>query len=49
MKHMEKSALVKDVLGAHIFNKFLDGKREEWNSYRTQVTKWELDSYLTKY
>ena len=49
LKHMEKSALVKDVLGEHIFNKFLDGKREEWNSYRTQVTKWELDSYLTKY
>jgi glutamine synthetase len=49
IKNMEKSALVKEVLGEHIFNKFITAKNEEWNAYRTQVTQWELDSYLTKY
>lgn len=49
IKNMEKSALVKEVLGDHIFNKFITAKNEEWNAYRTQVTQWELDSYLTKY
>jgi glutamine synthetase len=49
IKHMEKSSLVKEVLGEHIFNKYITAKNEEWNSYRTQVTQWELDSYLTKY
>lgn len=46
---MEKSSLVKEVLGEHIFYKYIDAKTGEWNSYRTRVTQWELDSYLTKY
>ncbi len=49
VKIMEKSQLVKDVLGKHIFNKYINAKNEEWDSYRTQVTQWELDTYLTKY
>lgn len=46
---MKKSTLVKDVLGEHVFNKYIEAKTNEWYSYRTKVTKWELDSYLTKY
>ncbi|MBN2558539.1 MAG: type I glutamate--ammonia ligase [Clostridia bacterium] len=46
---MKKSNLVKNVLGQHVFNKFIEAKLAEWDEYRTQVTKWELDSYLTKY
>jgi len=49
IKCMEKSALLEEVLGDHIFHKYIDAKTEEWNAYRTQVTPWELDSYLTKY
>lgn len=46
---MKKSKLVKDVLGEHVFNKYVEAKTNEWDSYRTKVTQWELDSYLTKY
>lgn len=46
---MEKSSLVKDVLGSHIHGKYIAAKIIEWNEYRTKVTQWELDSYLTKY
>ena len=46
---MKKSQLVKDVLGEHVFDKYIEAKMGEWYSYRTKVTKWELDSYLTKY
>ncbi|MFO7612693.1 MAG: type I glutamate--ammonia ligase [Clostridia bacterium] len=46
---MKKSSLVKNVLGKHVFDKFINAKLAEWDEYRTQVTKWELDSYLTKY
>ncbi|MFB0527022.1 MAG: glutamine synthetase family protein, partial [bacterium] len=42
----EKSQLVKKTLGEHIFNKFIDNKKIEWDRYRTQVTDYELQKYL---
>jgi len=42
----ENSRLVRDVLGNHIFNKFIESKKIEWDDYRTQVTEWELKEYL---
>jgi len=46
---MEESALLKEILGEHIFNNFLHVKRKEWEKYRTQVTRWEIDRYLPIY
>jgi glutamine synthetase len=43
---MSKSALVKETLGDHIFENLLHVKQKEWDTYRLQVTKWEMDSYL---
>jgi glutamine synthetase len=43
---MSKSQLVRETLGDHIFENLLHVKRKEWDAYRLQVTKWELDTYL---
>ncbi len=43
---MERSELVVDALGEHVFDYFIRNKRREWNSYKEQVTPWELDRYL---
>ena len=43
---MEKSELVAEALGEHIFEWFLRNKRQEWIGYKTQVTQFELDRYL---
>ena len=43
----EKSELVKKVLGSHIFPRFIELKKKEWDDYRIQVTKHELDTYLS--
>jgi glutamine synthetase len=43
---MEESELLKETLGEHIFNNFLHVKHQEWEEYRTRVTKWEIDKYL---
>jgi glutamine synthetase len=43
---MEESDLVRETLGDHIFNHFLHIKREEWDKYKTRVTKWEIEEYL---
>lgn len=46
---MKKSELARQVLGDHIFEKYIEAKNEEWDDYRTKVSKWEVDQYLTKY
>jgi glutamine synthetase len=43
---MSKSQLVKETLGDHIFENLLHVKRKEWDAYRLQVTKWEIENYL---
>jgi glutamine synthetase len=41
-----ESELVLRTLGEHIFNRYVEIKRQEWEDYRVQVTPWELDRYL---
>ena len=43
---MERSELVAEILGEHVFDFFLRNKRAEWEDYRRQVTLFELDRYL---
>jgi glutamine synthetase len=43
---MAHSDMVRKALGDHIFPRYIDLKREEWDEYRVQVTAWELDKYL---
>jgi len=43
---MERSELVRETLGKHIFEWFLRNKRIEWRSYKTTVTQFERDRYL---
>jgi glutamine synthetase len=43
---MEKSELVRETLGEHVFEYFLRNKRAEWQDYRRQVSAYELDRYL---
>lgn len=42
----EKSELVRGVLGDHIFDKFIENKKIEWDSYRTHVSQYEIEKYL---
>jgi glutamine synthetase len=43
---MEKSELVRAALGDHIFEKFIENKRIEWDAYRSQVHRYEVERYL---
>jgi glutamine synthetase len=42
----EKSEFVKRALGDHIFNRFIELKKKEWEDYRIQVTSYELENLL---
>ena len=47
VQYMKESELVRETLGDHIFNKFIENKKIEWDRYRTHVSKYELDTYLS--
>lgn len=46
LEAMERSELVAEALGEHIFEWFLRNKRAEWMDYKAQVTPFELERYL---
>ncbi len=43
---LKQDKLMKETLGEHIFEKFIELKTQEWNSFRTAVTEWELKRYM---
>lgn len=46
---LEADDVMSDALGAHIFSRYTEAKRIEWDYYRRQVHKWELDQYLSTF
>ena len=46
LAEMQTDPLIKEALGEHIYERFLDGKTQEWDEFRMQVTPWELEKYL---
>ena len=49
LDELEKDELIRDTLGEHIFQHFLEAKREEWDDYIRHVSSWETDRYLRVY
>jgi len=49
LDELEKDEVMRDTLGEHIFQHFLDAKRAEWDDYARHVSTWESDRYLRIY
>jgi len=47
IEEMAGSELVLKALGEHVFTRYIDLKRAEWEDYRVQVSPWELEQYLS--
>jgi glutamine synthetase len=46
IQEMEKSELMRETLGDHIFYKLIANKKIEWDRFRTHVSKYEIENYL---
>src|SRR5690606_12889750 len=46
LEAMERSELVAEALGEHVFGWFLRNKRKEWERYQQHVSRYELETYL---
>ena len=49
LSELEKDEMLKETLGAHISEKYITAKRDEWNQYCAQVSEWEINQYLNKF
>jgi glutamine synthetase len=45
---LKKDEVIQSALGEHTYNIYVKAKQQEWDEYRTQVTKWELDKYFQR-
>jgi glutamine synthetase len=43
---LSHSKLMQKALGPHIFDRYVEIKRREWDEYRVQLTQWEMERYL---
>jgi glutamine synthetase len=43
---LEKDKVIKDALGASVYDAFYRAKMAEWDAYRTNVSDWEVERYL---
>ena len=46
IEEAEKSSLIRETLGDHVFEKLIENKKIEWDRFRTHVSKYEVDTYL---
>jgi glutamine synthetase len=46
VSELSKSDLARKALGDHVFDRYVELKRKEWDEYRVQLTQWEMDRYL---
>ncbi len=42
----ERSEVVREALGDHVFEYLVRNKRQEWDAYKSYVTPYELERYL---
>lgn len=49
LKALSKDELIREALGNHIYQRFLEAKKQVWHEYSAQVHPWELEKYLTTY
>ncbi len=46
LEAMKQDELMKDVLGDHLYRRYLNIKLREWNEFKMQVTRWEIEKYF---
>ena len=42
----QSDPLIKKVLGDHLYTRYLEAKKVEWQEYSRQISEWEIEKYL---
>jgi len=46
LEELKKDKMLRETLGGHLFERYVDVKAKEWDEFKKQVTGWEIDTYL---
>jgi glutamine synthetase len=46
LKDLRQDEVMREALGVHLLERFIEAKEMEWQSYERQVSAWEVDAYL---
>ena len=46
LEELKKDKILRETLGEHLFERYIDVKSKEWDEFKKQVTGWEIDTYL---
>ena len=49
VENLKSSAVIKDALGEHLFERFIEAKEIEYDQFRLQVHPWEREQYIQIY
>ncbi|AKP47265.1 type I glutamate--ammonia ligase [Bacillus smithii] len=49
LQNLKNDEMIKEALGDHILEHFLEAKEIEWDMFRTQVHPWEREQYMQMY
>lgn len=49
LEKLKEDQVIMDALGGHIAEHFIEAKEIEWDMFRTTVTAWEREHYMTHY
>ncbi|WP_087972689.1 type I glutamate--ammonia ligase [Oceanobacillus rekensis] len=47
--YLKANEVIKNALGSHLFEHFIEAKEIEWDMFRTQVHPWEREQYMRQY
>ena len=49
IRKAETDRFVQEVLGQHIYGRYITAKKQEWSEYSQRISNWEIEKYLLKY
>lgn len=49
LQELDDDAVIKEALGEHLYEHFVEAKKIEWDTFRTSVHPWEREQYLTSF
>ncbi|AHF06743.1 type I glutamate--ammonia ligase [Desulfitobacterium metallireducens] len=49
LQELSKDSVIQAALGPHIYSRFIEAKKKEWDRYNVTVHSWEIEEYLQMY
>lgn len=49
IENLSNDDVIKEALGRHIFERFVEAKKIEWEEYNKSISSWEIEKYLTRF